>query len=71
MELNLLCKLDTAACQNVISAELFDKIISQSGGNPPTLSKGQIVMRLSDGSQCDNVIGFTEMSIAEQICLLW
>ena len=57
-------EVDTAACQNIMSSDIFDNIVSKSVVNQPTLSKGNIVMRLADGTPSPHLRGCTYMTIA-------
>ena len=57
-------EIDTAACQNIMSSDIFDDIVSQLVVNQPTLSKGHIVMRLADGTPSPHLRGCIYMTIA-------
>ena len=57
-----LLEVDTAACHNIISVQLFQDICELLD-TKPVLEKCEVIMRLADGTPSDNVKGCVNLSI--------
>ena len=57
-------EIDTAACNCILSYDLFKEIVKKSADNPPILEAGSVIMKMADGTPSTAVKGSAKINIA-------